>query len=168
MSWKFTTKKAARLQFLRARWEHKESMAALCRRFEVSRQCGYEWWRRAQSGGAMEDRSHRTKHAEALAGRWRHRVLRLRRRYRFAGADQLLWYLQQAYPLGPWPVVRTIGRWLSAAGLTQKRRRRSPPGPRLALSPCPGLASPALLSVVVSLTRSRVPMHSSCFLPTDP
>jgi putative transposase len=141
MSWKFTTKKTARGQFLKARWKHKESMAALCRRFEISRQCGYEWWRRAQSGAAIaEDRSHRTKHAEALAGRWERRVLGLRRRYRFAGADQLLWYLQRAYPLGPWPVSRTIGRWLSAAGLTRKRRRRSPPGPRVKLSPSPAVA----------------------------
>lgn len=140
MPWKFTTKKAARRQFLKARWEHKESMVALCRRFEISRQCGYEWWRRAQCGAAMEaDRSHRTKRAEALAARWRPRVLRLRRRYRFAGADQLLWYLQRAYPLGPWPVSRTIGRWLSAAGLTRKRRRRARLGPRVELKPCPGL-----------------------------
>lgn len=141
MSWKYTTKKAARRQFLKARWEHKESMAALCHRFEISRQCGYEWWRRAHSGSAIEeDRSHRTKRAEALAARWKQRVLRLRHRYRFSGADQLLWYLQRAYPLGPWPAKRTIGRWLSAAGLTRKRRRRSPPGPRVKLSPCLALA----------------------------
>jgi transposase InsO family protein len=137
MSWKFTTKKAARRQFLKERWKHKESMAALCRRFGISRQCGYEWWRRAQSGvGIEEDRPHRTKRAEALVGRWERRVLLLRRRYRFAGADQLLWYLQRKYPLGPWPVSRTIGRWLCAAGLTRKRRRRSPPGPRVQLNPC--------------------------------
>lgn len=141
MPWKFTTKKAARRQFLQERWKQKESMAALCRRFEISRQCGYEWWRRAQSGaGIAEDRSHLTKRAEALAGRWEQRVLRLRRRYRFAGADQLWWYLQRAYPLGPWPVSRTIGRWLATAGLTRKRRRRSPPGPGVKLSPCPALA----------------------------
>jgi putative transposase len=140
MPWKLTTEKAARRQFLKARWEDKESMVALCRRFGISRQCGYEWWGRAQGGAAIEeDRSHRTKRAEALADRWRHRVLRLRRRYRFAGADQLVCYLQRSYPLGPWPGKRTIGRWLSVAGLTRKRRRRSLPGPRVELKPCPGL-----------------------------
>jgi putative transposase len=142
MCWKFTTKKAARRQFLKARWENKESMVALCRRFEISRQCGYEWWRRAQSGGAIEeDRPHRTKRAEAVADRWQRRVLRLRRRYRFAGADQLLWYLQRAYPLGPWPGSRTIGGWLSAAGLTRKRRRHARPGPRIELKRGPALAA---------------------------
>ena len=135
MSWKFTTKKEARRQFLHARWRYNESMAVLCHRFGISRQCGYEWWRRAQSGaGIGEDRSHRTKRAESLAVRWKPRILRLRRRYRFAGADQLLWHLQQVYPLGPWPGRRTIGRWLSVAGLTRKRRRRSPSGPRVELS----------------------------------
>lgn len=66
-------------------------------------------------------------------------MLRLRRRYRFAGADQLLCYLQRPYPLGPWPGKRTIGRWLSAAGLTRKRRRRSLPGPRVELKRGPAL-----------------------------
>jgi transposase InsO family protein len=137
MPWKITDKKEARRQFLQARWEQQESMAALCHRFGISRQCGYEWWRRAQSGTLhASDCSHRTKRAAALAGRWQNRVLRMRRRYRFAGADQLLWYLQRAYPLGPWPVSRTLGRWLAAAGLTRKRRRRSPPGPRVQLNPC--------------------------------
>jgi putative transposase len=36
-------------------------------------------------------------------------------------------------------VSRTVGRWLSLAGLTRKRRRRSPPGPRVELKPCPAL-----------------------------
>jgi len=130
MPWKTTDKKHVRRQFVAARWQNKQSMAALCRRFEISRQCGYEWWRRALSGDPlMVDRAHCTHRAAALAGRWESRVRRLRRRYRFAGAGQLLWYLQRAYPLGPWPAVRTIGRWLSRAGLTRRRRQRALPGP---------------------------------------
>jgi transposase InsO family protein len=130
MPWKITDKKEARRRFLAARWNNKENMAALCRRFGISRQCGYEWWRRALRGDPLRvERSHRTKRAAALAARWQRRVRRLRRRYRFAGAGQLRWYLQRAYPLGPWPAARTIGRWLASAGLTRKRRRRSPAGP---------------------------------------
>ena len=137
MPWKLTDKKAARRQFVKARWQDKENMAALCRRFGISRQCGYEWWRRAWSGDAPAgDRPHRTRRAEAMAGRWKQRVRQLRRRYRFAGADQLRWYLQRAYPLGPWPAVRTIGRWLSREGLTRKRRRAAPAGPTVGLRVC--------------------------------
>lgn len=136
MPWKTTDQKQARRQFVAARWSNQESMAALCRRFGISRQCGYEWWRRALTGDALTtSRPHRTKRAAALVARWQRRVIRLRRYYRFAGAGQLRWYLQRAYPLGPWPAVRTIGRWLAGAGLTCRRRRRAPAGPVLHLPP---------------------------------
>jgi len=132
MPWKFIDKKEARRQFVLGRWRNEESMAALCRRFGISRQCGYEWWQRAQGGGAdYTDRSHRTERAVTLAQRWQRRVHRLRRRYRYSGATQLLWYLRRAYPLGPWPSARTIGRWLSRKGLTRRPRRHAPDGPRV-------------------------------------
>jgi transposase InsO family protein len=99
-------------------------MTKLCERFGISRQCGYEWWRRALAGGTdFEEGGHRTKRAVVLGQRWRKRVLAMRRDYQFAGAAQLQWYLQRAFPLGPWPGMRTIGRWLQQAGLTRTRRR---------------------------------------------
>ncbi len=79
----------------------------------------------------LAERSHRTQVSARLRQRWSHRVLALRSHYRFAGADQLRWYLEQKYRLGPWPGVRTITRWLQAAGLTRRRRRRARPGPRV-------------------------------------
>jgi len=107
-------------------------MTELCRGCGISRQCGYKWWRRAQqAGGHWADRSHRPQTATAWAQRWQPRVWALRRRYRFAGAAQLRWYLQRAYPLGPWPGSRTLGRWLQAAGWTRQRRRRAAAGPGL-------------------------------------
>lgn len=136
MPWKTIDQKQARRQFVAARWRNNQSMAVLCRRFGISRQCGYEWWRRALRGDPLTtDRAHGTKRAARLVARWQRRVLRLRRRYRFAGAGQLQWYLQRAYPLGPWPAVRTIGRWLASAGLTRRRRRRALAGPVVRLSP---------------------------------
>lgn len=113
-------------------------MTRLCRRFKISRQCGYEWWRRAQESGVeFRDRSHRTRADKALAERWRERVIKLRRRYRFSGADQLRWYLERKYPLGPWPSARTIGRWLKAGGLTRRRKRYAAPGPSVAARQLP-------------------------------
>ena len=130
MPWKTIDRMQARRRFVAARWDNKETMSALCRRFGISRQCGYEWWRLALCGGALTtERTHRTRRAMALATRWEPRLRRLRRRYRFAGADQLHWYLQRDYPLGPWPSARTLGRWLARAGLTRQRRRRASPGP---------------------------------------
>lgn len=115
-------------------------MAQVCRCFGISRQCGYEWLRRSREDGwaakrQLEDRSHRTKAAALLRGRWWQRVMALRRKYRFSGANQLRWYLEQHYRMGPWPSVRTIGRWLEAAGLTQRRRRRALPGPLIEVRP---------------------------------
>lgn len=136
MSWKFIEKPDARRQFVLARWRNEESMAALCYHFGISRQCGYEWWRRAWSGIAdYADRSHCTGRADALARRWKPRVRQLRRRYRFSGATQLLWYLRRSYPLGPWPAVRTIGRWLCDEGLTRRPRRLARSGPAVELRP---------------------------------
>lgn len=111
-------------------------MVELCVKWGISRQCGYKWWRRAQKEGAKcQDRSHRTKAAETLQRRWRGRVLRLKQRYRFAGAAQLRWYLERAHPLGPWPSARTIGRWLQAAGRTRRRRAKPRPGPSVENTP---------------------------------
>jgi transposase InsO family protein len=132
MPWKHIDKKDARRDFVAARWNNAESMVVLCRRFGISRQCGYEWWHRAQAGAVTyADGSHRTGRAQALAARWHRRVRRLRQRYCFAGPAQLRWYLQRAYPLGPWPAVRTIGRWLAQAGLTRKHRHHPKVGPRV-------------------------------------
>lgn len=136
MPWKTIDQGLARRAFVAARWKQKEAMSELCRRFGISRPCGYRWWRRAQEEGArFGERSHRTKAAEGLQTRWRARVLRLRQQYRFSGAEQLLWYLRRAYPLGPWPSESTIGRWLRAAGLTRRRRRKPRTGPTVLLAP---------------------------------
>jgi transposase InsO family protein len=141
MPWKTIDRMQARRRFVAARWNDKETMAALCRRFGISRQCGYEWWRRALRGETLRsEHSHRTRRAAALATRWQPRLRRMRRRYRFAGADQLRWYLKRDYPLGPWPAARTLGRWLAQAGLTRQRRRRAPKGPTVHQHRRPALA----------------------------
>lgn len=138
MPWKTTDQAVARRAFIAARWQQRETMGELCRRFGISRSCGHRWWRRAQEEGARcRERSHRTKTAEKLQKRWRERVLKLRRHYRFSGAHQLRWYLGRDYPLGPWPSVSTIGRWLRAAGKTRRRRRRPKTGPTVVVTPSP-------------------------------
>ena len=136
MPWKNIGKSEARRAFVEACWKQKTSIAEACRCFGISRQCGHKWWRRAQEEGwskqaQLADRSHRTRAAERLQQRWGGRVLALRRRHPCAGADQLRWYLELEYPLGPWPGVRTITDWLQSARLTRRRRRRARPGPQV-------------------------------------
>jgi len=136
MPWKPIGKSDVRRAFVEACWKQKTSVAEACRCFGISRQCGHKWLRRAQEEGwstkvQLADRSHRTRAAERLQQRWGSRVLALRRRHPYAGADQLRWYLELQYPLGPWPGVRTITDWLQGAGLTRPRRRRALPGPQI-------------------------------------
>lgn len=135
MPWKVTDKAGARRAFLEAYWERKWTVTEACRHFGISRQCAYECIARAKESGVrrLSDRSHRTKAAEVLRQRWFARVVAMRRKHSFAGPQQLRWFLEHRYPLGPWPAPRTIGRWLHAAGLTRQRRRRAQPGPVVVL-----------------------------------
>ena len=114
-------------------------MVALCRRLGVSRQCGYKWWRRFCEGGGLQDDSRRPKSAERKYRRWYQRVLELRRQYPHCGGEKLRWHLEQRYRLGPWPAVRTLERWLRAAGVVSTRKRRSRVGPTV--------VSPAVFAV---------------------
>ena len=104
-------------------------MVASCLRFGISRQCGYEWWRRFCATGWCPDGSRRPKTADRLRARWHDRVLAMRRKYRTAGGEKLRWHLEQKYRLGPWPSLRTIARWLKAAGVVRPRKRRARAGP---------------------------------------
>jgi putative transposase len=133
MPWKITAKEEARRVFVELWWRGKTNVAAACRRFGISRQCGYRWLERAKEEGSrrLEDRSHQTKAAAELRRRWLPRVLEIRRKAERPGAAQIRWHLQQRYRLGPWPSVRTIGRWLRDAGLTKQRRRPAPHGPAI-------------------------------------
>lgn len=96
----------------------------------------HRWWARFVAGGrgALESRSHGSQEAQRQSDRWLVRVLALRRQRPTWGPDKLRWWLQVRYPLGPWPAVRTVGRWLTAAGVSRRRKQRAVPGPTLARS----------------------------------
>lgn len=61
MPWRATTAVSQRLEFVTLAQHQDANFAELCRRFSISRQTGYKWLRRYQSGGhaALEDRSRR-------------------------------------------------------------------------------------------------------------
>ena len=133
MPWKTSEAVAERTRFVQARLTGKTAMAALCRQFGISRDCGYKWWRRFCAEGApgLTPRRRGTAQARRLAQRWRDRVGRLRRTHPQWGAPKLQWLLRQKYRRGPWPSVSTLGRWLRRAGLTRPRPHRARPGPAL-------------------------------------
>ncbi len=51
MAWNEVDVYEQRIRFAVAAECREQSMAALCREFEISRATGYKWWRRYQSGG---------------------------------------------------------------------------------------------------------------------
>lgn len=55
----------------------------------------------------------------------------MRRRHR-CGARKVRWYLRRQHRGVALPSIRTIHRWLVAAGLVQRRRQRAPAGPVMA------------------------------------
>jgi putative transposase len=112
-------------------------MAALCRHFGVSRDCGYLWWRRfvAEGTRGLVERSSVPHGARAMRERWWSRLRRLRQAQPLAGPEKLHWTLQRQYPSGPWPSARTIGRWLSGVGLCGLRVRRARRGPEVLVPP---------------------------------
>lgn len=102
----------------------KQSVTQLCREYGISRQTAYKFKARFEREGSsgLADRS-RTTQAAARLQRWKRRILALRRAWPTYGARKLRWRLRQAYPKQRVPGVRTIERWLKAAGLVRKQGR---------------------------------------------
>ncbi len=137
MPWKNAAVKDQRRDFVRARLHGAGSMSGLCRQFGISRTCGYKWWQRfLRAGGAgLDDRPRVVQEAVRQRRRWWARVEQARRRRPQWGAAKLCWLLRRTYRHGPWPAVRTVGRWLGLAGLTRQQLRRARPGPQLRPGP---------------------------------
>lgn len=108
------------------------SMAELCRRYEISRQTGYELLKRREQEGAagLLDRSRAPHRHPNQTPRWQEDIiLELRREHPRWGPKKLLWRLERDYPAMAWPVASTIGDLLHREGLSipRRKRRRTPP-----------------------------------------
>lgn len=124
MGWKQDTRSRQRWRLIRAMFERKQSVRQLCQQYGISRQTAYKFKARFRREGweGLKDRSRATQAARQLQC-WRRRVLALRRAWPTQGARKLRWRLRQAYPKQQVPSVRTIERWLKAAGLVRRQRR---------------------------------------------
>ena len=132
MGWKETCAVEERVRFVVAVQKHEDSIAALCRRFGVSRRVGYKWLTRFETEGVagLFDRSRAPlHHPQAIEDSIAERCLEVRRAHPTWGPLKVRAYLERAAPATEWPAASTIGELFDREGLTVKRklRRRSPP-----------------------------------------
>ena len=101
-------------------------MTELCRRYGISRQCGYKWWQRYEQEGleGLGDRSRTPQHSpQQVSSEIVEAMVRERKRYGWGG-KKIVARLRDLEPLRPWPAAATADRYFRQHGLTQQRRRR--------------------------------------------
>jgi putative transposase len=133
MPWKETCALDERVRFVLAVGACEEPMAAVCRRFGISRQHGYKWltrWR-AEGVAGLADRSRAPhSHPQAVAAELLEPCLAVRRAHPTWGPVKVRAFLERRHPATRWPAASSIGALFDREGLTVKRRprRRTPPG----------------------------------------
>lgn len=132
MGWMETCAVDERMRFVLAMERQDEPMAALCRRFGVSRRIGYKWLERYRKEGVagLADRSRAPRHhPQAVSAAIAERCLAVRRAHPTWGPVKVQAFLQRRAPATRWPAASTIGGLFDREGLTVKRRlrRRAPP-----------------------------------------
>ena len=131
-----------KVRFVQEVLTREDAMAAVCRRFGVSRKTGYKWLDRyAQQGVAgLADQSKAPKRqAQAFPAEIEREILALRARYPTWGEDKLKARLERTNPDINWPAHSTIGALLKRHGLTHpgKRRRHATPSSKLTSAKAP-------------------------------
>lgn len=114
-----------------------EKVVEICRRWRISRQCAYKWWRRFQAAGLSGlQECPRTPHRQPrrLSAQWKERIAAARQKHPRWGAKKLRVYLRQTYARVRLPAVSTIGEELRRSGQARGRPRRAP-GPEVLWAP---------------------------------
>ncbi|HET6931728.1 MAG TPA: IS481 family transposase [Candidatus Acidoferrum sp.] len=132
MPWKTRNALDQRNEFITAWLRREETLAELCRRYEISRKTGYKWLERFEEGGrcGLEDRNRAPLHSPQAIGRAdAMAIIGARERYPNWGARKIRLWLQRQKPGREWPAASSIGELLKREGLIQGRRvrRKSPP-----------------------------------------
>ena len=111
MPWGETCAMRERMKFVALVEEGDETMAALCRRFGISRKTGYEVMARyaAEGPDGLRDRSHAAHHhPHAVAEAIERRVVDLRGERPSWGPRKLRARLRMIDPVVQWPAASTI------------------------------------------------------------
>ena len=127
MPWKEKSTLQQRKELVERCLEGRDSIAALCREYGVSRQTGYKWLRRFESGSesALEDLSRAPQRlARAMPEEVAERIVQLRQQHPRWGPRKLRRLLEQADGSVAWPATSSIGALLKREGLVAGRRRR--------------------------------------------
>lgn len=118
-----------REEFVRAHLRGEDSVAALCRYYEISRKTGYKWIRRFEEEGleGLEDRSRAPLLSpQAISEELQDVIVRLRKKHPKWGPKKLKALLEKERPRETIPAASTIGDLLRARGLSTPRKRRTP------------------------------------------
>jgi putative transposase len=132
MPWKETNAMDERKRFVEEWSRGEEGVAELCRRYGISRQTGYMWWKRftTQGENGLKEQSRAPRQqARAMPAEIAKQIVRLRVEHPRWGPRKLKAYLKQHQPKVVWPASSTIGELLRREGLVwaRRQRRRTPP-----------------------------------------
>lgn len=142
MPWKETDVSDERIRFVLACGDDEDSMAALCRRYGISRRAGYKWLSRYRDDGpsGLTNQSRAPhRHPNQVEAEVERKILAMRSTHPTWGARKLLARLAREKDLRGivWPAASTVGQILKRAGLIVPRRhkahRAAPPGPAMAV-----------------------------------
>jgi putative transposase len=132
MPWKINCHKEQRWRFIQEFLRNKNGLAALCRRWAVSRKTAYKWIRRFHQRGrwGLGDQCRAARRVHNRPGEvWLRRIRRWRFRHPHWGAPKLRWALRRRFGGRGLPSEAAISRWLKGWSLTRKRRRSAHKGP---------------------------------------
>ncbi|EHJ46064.1 Integrase catalytic region [Solidesulfovibrio carbinoliphilus subsp. oakridgensis] len=129
MPWKKVNPMEERARFIVELSQRRESFAALCRKYGISRETGYKWLRRYQAGEGLGERSRVARHCphktpDAVVTL----LLALRQENPYWGPKKLVRLLQDVHGIEYPPAKSTAGDILKRHGLitaTKAKRRQS-------------------------------------------
>ncbi len=127
MPWSETDAMKERTRFVLDYERGLYTMSELCRRYGVSRETGYKWWRRYEAAGlsGLEERSRRPKHCPHKTPRdVESLIVAMRRRHPSWGANLIIDTLARQKLDIRLPAPSTAGEILKRHGLVKPRQRR--------------------------------------------
>ena len=127
MPWKTPSVLDQRLLFISDWLRGDEPRGTLCARYGISRETGYQWWRRYQAEGpaGLEERSRAPHHhGRSMSAEAYIRLIELRRLKPYWGPKKLLAVLKERQPAVIWPSPSAVSDLFRREGLSASRRRR--------------------------------------------
>lgn len=127
MSWQKTPVKYQKMKFVADWLDNEFTFSALCKRYQISRQCGYELINRYKLEGdaAFDERTHaRHNHPNKTPEEVIQIILDTKHRFPTWGPIAIKGWLEQECRTQQWPAASTMGDILKKHGLVKQRRIR--------------------------------------------